>query len=251
MITRCFSPPLNIMKERCVRCDVPVAVERFLCDCEVGWTFELERAEMRMPSHQGHFEDGVLECRMCLLWHHCNTPRDVPPRHAGQDAAIERDRAAVGGQHSGEQLEQRGLAAAVGADQASQRSASDADADVAKGIHRFGASASCCTCRKRDRQPGTCVSFRRPSRRIYLAGSLERDTEGRDKTVWCEVSWLAELESIRSVFPDPAVCRPVRLAGSSDVCDRISPLTVAGPRGLCTHFPHSPDGSFPAPSIAR
>jgi len=54
---------------------------------------------------------------------------------------------------------------------------------------------------------------------------------------------------IRSVFP--------YLAGSqdlpeySDVCDRVSPLTVAGPRGFCTHFPHSPDESFPAPSIAR
>ena len=40
---------------------------------------------------------------------------------------------------------------------------------------------------------------------------------------------------IRSAFPSPAGHRPPELSG---VCDRICPLTVAGPRGLSTHFPH-------------
>jgi hypothetical protein len=94
-----------------------------------------------MAAHQRHFEYGVIEGGMRLLWNDCKATGDMPPGHARQRPPVERDRAAVWREHSSKQLEQRGLATAIGADESRERTAIDGDTDLAQRLDRFDTGA--------------------------------------------------------------------------------------------------------------
>ena len=83
--------------------------------------FELERSEVRVPAHQDHFHDRVVEGRVRLLRDDCDAPRQFPPGKHTERTSAEQDGPPVRGDHPGKQVEQRGLAAAVGAEQAGER----------------------------------------------------------------------------------------------------------------------------------
>ncbi len=108
----------------------PGGVERFMRGLEVRGPFELEHAEMRVAPHQHHFRDAVLEGGMRLLRNDGNVPGELAARHRGQWPIPKRHAAAPRTQHAAEQLQQRRLAAAVGAEQPGQRSWRDGDGRV-------------------------------------------------------------------------------------------------------------------------
>ena len=141
----------------------------------------------------------VVEGRMRFLRHDGDVPRE---RRAAAASASARPSSAtvplVGLQHAGQQLEQRRLAAAVRAEQAGQRAACDATLTSRSANAPVRRRCAGRTCRKRDRRRETSISSRRPSRR-----RPSRRSTGTD--AGCEVSWLAELSAIRSVFPRQAV----------------------------------------------
>jgi hypothetical protein len=85
---------------------------------------------MGMPSHQHHLEYGEVERGVRFLRHDCDLPCDRARGEQANFAVIKPYGAEIRLEHSGQQLQQRGLAAAVRTEQSRQRPGCDADADV-------------------------------------------------------------------------------------------------------------------------
>ena len=102
-------------------------VERAPGDGEILRPFERERAEVRKAAHQDDVEDGEVEGRVGFLRHDGDSPRDVAARPLGHRPAVERHRAGLRTQRAAEDLQQRGLAGAVGAENADQIAAVDGE----------------------------------------------------------------------------------------------------------------------------
>ena len=130
MTTRCFSPPLSVLKARPSNCPAPVADERPARDGQILRTFEREGAEMRKPPHQYDVEDAEIKRRLRLLGNERDPPRDLAVRPLGERTAVQRHRSDRRVVHPSEQLEEGRLAGSVRSENADQFAPLDVEADI-------------------------------------------------------------------------------------------------------------------------
>ena len=92
MTTRCFSPPLSV-RTRAPRSSGAGGGQRLPRDGEIVRALELERAEMRIASHQHDVEHGEVEGGVRFLRHDGDPPRQLAARQSVDAPPVEHHRA--------------------------------------------------------------------------------------------------------------------------------------------------------------
>ena len=123
MTTRCFSPPLSVANARASRDAVPVAVKRLACDHLIRRAFELERAEVRVPSHQHHVDHAEVERRVRFLRHDGDAPGQLAPCQLLDRLAADPHAAGERRQNAGHDAKQRRFPRSVRTEKADDGSA--------------------------------------------------------------------------------------------------------------------------------